>query len=153
MAATLWNNEIRSKGQDFPSAVAWMQEDAEPGDVIIAPHHTYFWGVSRYWIGPRWGSVMEVQGWPGSERWEQIYEQLGATWRERLRLEGKTRSVAANGREIFIGHRKHSRFEEANRIWIVGDGSEELDWLPELGFEEERHRDFRDLSVRLYTRD
>ncbi len=149
--ATLWNNEIRSKAHDFPSAVTWIQSEAQPDDVVLAPHHAYFWGVNRYWIGPRWGSVMEIQGWPGSERWEQIYEELGETWRQRLRLEGKTRSVTTDeGPEIFIGYRPDDRFEEAPRIWVVGGGGDRLDWLEDFGFQEEEQRDFQGLGARLY---
>ncbi|MFP4147309.1 MAG: glycosyltransferase family 39 protein [Halorhodospira sp.] len=152
--AVVLNNQIRSKGYDYPSAVTWMQEHAEPGDMVVAPHHANFWGVNRYWIGPRWGSVMEVQGWPGSERWQQLYERLGETWRKRLRLEGRTRSVTTNnGQEIWIGYREHSRFAEADRIWVVASSADQLEWLPELGFEEERYQEFRGLPVRLYTRD
>ncbi|MFZ0423995.1 MAG: hypothetical protein WAL80_14055 [Xanthobacteraceae bacterium] len=146
-----------SKLTNYDAAAAIIARDLNPDDVIYVPENVSFWGIARYLVGPDWGSPLAIQD-PTkpdfSGRWDSLLAKLGPTWRSRLHLEPKSRTIMVSGQPLVVGWSPPDQIDHARRVWVVTHETGQPDQtLPLLdGFFEVSHTSSPGLTVHLLAR-
>ena len=115
---------IRSGGgtvTGFLDAARMIRAEARPGDVVMVPQLSMFWGMAWYLDGPDWGSPLAIAPLP-SRPWQAVYRRLGPHLVERLRLMPTGDTVAApGGLTLLVGSDGSAvlRAAAAPGIWLV----------------------------------
>jgi len=115
-ATTPWKTQYRE-------AAAYLRENVQMGDIVYIPNQVTYWGIARYLVGPRWGSLLEVQDPvdPDKSRlWPGIYRRLGPRILERLHLIPRTRRTDGFRAPLYIGWSPLPEAKNARVIWLVG---------------------------------
>ena len=110
--------ETRIYGNYAPAA-AHIVANAQPGDIVIVPHVSVFWGILRYAVGPSWGHPLHVMPLQSNEAWSKLKSRLGPVWVDRIGLNPSTDYVLHNGVKYVIGTSAEHHTGESSRIWII----------------------------------
>jgi mannosyltransferase len=106
----------------YEELARYLADEAKPGEVIYAPDAATFWGVSRYLIGPDWGTIFEVQD--GAEllrlkKWQRIYALLGPTLAGQLGLLPSGRRLDSFRVPLFIGFSPLPDLANVTAVWLL----------------------------------
>jgi mannosyltransferase len=116
IATTPWKTQYREAAQ-------YLQENARAGDIVYIPDHVTYWGVARYLVGPRWGSLLEVEDPINPDRsqfWPGIYRRLGPNILQHLHLIPRTRRTDGFRAPLYVGWTPLPEAKHAGVIWVVG---------------------------------
>lgn len=105
--------------ENFKPAGEYLQAHAQPGDVVVAPSLSVFWGVLRYSGQPAWGEPLTVMPLTSNSVWTRIKQKLGPTVSERLGLNPTTDTVEIRGVRYVIANQPASQPAAGGRIWVV----------------------------------
>lgn len=114
----MWAQEPHEPENYQPSA-RYILENTRPGDVVVIPHPSVYWGIMRYAVGPRWGYPLEVMSLENNDKWAALERKLGPNWTMRLGLIPETDHVDSQGVCYVIGNNAGSCFKESARLWVV----------------------------------
>jgi hypothetical protein len=92
------------------------------GEIVYAPDAATFWGVSRYLIGPEWGTIFQVQDSAELSRlkkWQRLYALLGPDTAARLGLLPTSRSLQAFRAPLFLGSSPLPDMTNVSAVWLV----------------------------------
>lgn len=150
MTVTSLGQNGDGRKMEYREAAAFLQQNAQAGDLILVPEYVTFWGIARYFAGPSWGNLLKIEEpiRPGtSPAWDSIYAHLGSEWLFWLNLVPDHRVIEAQGNRMMIGHSPDPTMREPRRIWIVGSGvlhPEDLDLCSPIS---RRMTQFRGIAV------
>lgn len=118
-----WATRAPQLGQ-YDKAAAHLTTRAVPGDIVVAPDLSSYWGLVRYAVGPEWGRPLEVLPLVANPMWSRVQEKLGPNWTERLMLRPLTDHVSRDGVKYIMGEdvRAHS-LTQSRRVWIFQKSS------------------------------
>ena len=105
--------------ENYKSAGLHLKAYAEPGDVVVIPNLSVFWGIARYAVSPEWGQPLDVMPLESNELWEKLKRRLGNSWVSRLHLAASTDFVEANQVKYVVGKDARHHLANAARVWIV----------------------------------
>lgn len=105
--------------ENYKPAGLHILASVQPGDVVVVPNLSVFWGIVRYAVGPNWGLPLEVMPLKSSESWENLKKRLGDSWSSRLHLIPKVDNVVANGVTYVVGKEALHHLHDSPRVWIV----------------------------------
>jgi mannosyltransferase len=110
------------KPDPYREVARYLDQQTRPGEIIYAPEGATFWGVSRYLIGPDWGSMLKVQDAEQLDKlkkWRRIYSLLGPQVLERLGLLPQTRRLDAFKIPVFTGSSPLPDLQGVKAIWLI----------------------------------
>lgn len=116
--ATLPWSRLMSPGEQFKPAAQAVAAAARPGDVVVVPNVSVFWGVMRYANTAQWGRPLEVMP-PDNASWEALKRKLGPTWTSRLGLDRTTDRVDAGGITYIVGEPRDVTVPAGGSVWLV----------------------------------
>lgn len=103
----------------YQDAGRYLAAKAQPGDVVVVPNVSVYWGVLRYAVGPAWGKPLEVMPLEPNLQWAGLTEKLGPAVTETLGLQPKTNTVMHKGVRYTIGQDARKATTEAKQVWVV----------------------------------
>ena len=113
---------LLAQGEAYAAAAHSVRERARPGDVVVVPNVSVFWGVVRYAIGPSWGQPLSILPPPNPE-WERLNERiaktLGPDAPRRLGLVPERDFVDADGVRYVLGQNVAAETAAAGHVWLV----------------------------------
>ena len=106
----------------YEELARYLADEAKPGEVIYAPDAATFWGVSRYLIGPDWGTIFQVQD-PAElsrlKKWQRLYAVLGPTAAGHLGLLPVGRRLDNFRVPMFIGFSPLPDLANVTAVWLL----------------------------------
>ncbi len=103
-----------------PAALA-VRDGVVPGDVVVVPNVSVYWGIVRYAVGPRWGRPLEVMS-PPNAQWRALGERL-ARWpgldARAIGLAPERDFVDHDGVRYLIGGDALDATMNAPHVWVV----------------------------------
>jgi hypothetical protein len=122
------------KLQHYRDLAHYLAERAKTGEIIYAPDNATFWGVSRYLIGPDWGSILIVHDpmeLPHLKKWQLLYGLLGPDRLRRLGLVPEGRRLDSFRIPMFIGQPPLPELQTATAVWLINsNGPPTVDLRP-----------------------
>lgn len=112
----------QAQSEGYAAAARAVRDRATPGDLVVVPSVSVFWGVARYAVGPEWGSPLAVMPPPNAE-WAGLNERLARTFGtsvpQRLGLVPARHVVDAGGVRYLIGDDAVAESATAPHVWLV----------------------------------
>lgn len=96
-----------------------VRQLARPGDVVVVPNVSVYWGIMRYAVGEDWGKPLEIMPLQPNPQWEGIFRKLGPERTALLGLRPASDHVVANGVRYVIGPDARRLTAGAGRVWVV----------------------------------
>jgi mannosyltransferase len=96
-----------------------LRQLAHPGDVVIVPNVSVFWGVMRYAVGEDWGKPLEIMPLQPNPQWDGVFRKLGPGLTQTLGLRPASDHVVANGITYVIGPDARHMTANVERVWVV----------------------------------
>jgi mannosyltransferase len=93
-------------------------QSAQPGDVVVVPNVSVYWGVMRYAVGENWGRPLSVMP-PANAQWEGVFRKLGPEKTALLGLRPASDHVVSHGVTYLLGEDARRLTAGANRVWVV----------------------------------
>ena len=128
----------QAQGEAFEPAARYLTERVRPGDVVVIPNVSVYWGILRYAVGSDWGRPLETMSEPNAQ-WRGLFAKIdktfGATTANRLGLRPKTNLVESRGVRYMIGQDARRETANASRVWIVKRDRYEVNVLIDAKFE------------------
>lgn len=116
--ATLpWSRRLLPQENFGPLGKALAQR-VRPGDIVVVPRISVFWGVLRYAVGPEWGRPLEVMA-RSNPQWQAVKTRLGQAWTHRLGLDPATDAIDAAGVRYLHGSALMQPLQAGSRVWVV----------------------------------
>jgi mannosyltransferase len=138
-----------------------VRQLVRPGDVVVVPNVSVYWGVMRYAVGENWGQPLGILPLQANAQWNKIFAKLGPTATERLGLRPTSDHVIVKQVSYAIGEDARQTTANAQRVWVVQRNGYKVD--AQLGGRFVRTSVTRppysgtpgpdDLAISLYTRD
>jgi len=120
------------KPDHYRELARYLAEQVKPGEIIYAPDAATFWGVSRYLIGPDWGTIFQVQDTAELSRlkkWQRMYAVLGPTAAGHLGLLPTGRRLDSFRVSMFIGFSPLPDLANVTAVWLLVSDDVSLDDL------------------------
>lgn len=114
----LWVQEARIS-ENYKSAANYLIARSRPGDVVVVPNVSAFWGIMRYAVGADWGRPLAIMPRQSNEAWTKLKANLSQVWLERMSLTPVTDFVDSRRVRYVIGNVAQDSSSNAARIWIV----------------------------------
>ena len=112
----------QAQPEAYAAAAAMVHDNALPGDVVIVPNVSVYWGIARYAIGPRWGRPLSVMP-PLNPEWLRLNDRLaktfGADTPKHLGLVPDGDIVDSHGVRYVIGTAAAADTHDAPHVWTV----------------------------------
>lgn len=121
----------------YQESAQYVVAKAEPGDIVVVPNVSVYWGVLRYAVGPNWGKPLEVMPLENNAQWASLTAKLGPELTGLLGLLPGTDTVTHNGVRYAIGQDARKATAQAKRVWVVHRDGYQVD--VELGGPFVRH--------------
>jgi hypothetical protein len=96
-----------------------VRQMAKPGDVVVVPNVSVYWGVMRYAVGERWGKPLEIMPMEANDQWKKIFNKLGPKPTAMLGLHPVSDHVTSNGVTYAIGEDAKRLTANAQRVLVV----------------------------------
>ena len=108
----------------YDKAAEYLATRATPGDLVVAPDLSSYWGLARYAVGPAWGQPLEVLPVVANPMWSRVQEKLGPVWAERLKLKPRTDQVVRGEVRYVMGDDvQHHAIGQSRRVWVFQKSS------------------------------
>lgn len=137
IAVLVWSGMLQTshphKIDHFRELARFLSDHVRAGDIIIAPGDSTFWGISRYLIGPDWGSILIVHdaALMREKRWQLVSALLAEKRLERQRLVPLTQRLDGFRVPMFIGSAPRPELAAASGVWVISfDTETEVDLRP-----------------------
>lgn len=118
ISTLLWAQDFRIAG-NYQSAARYLVTHTRPGDIVIVPNVSMFWGIARYAVGPAWGHPLDVMPLQSNEAWTKLKARLGGEWVDLLNLTPATDYVDSRQVRYVIGNEAKVHTLNARQVWIV----------------------------------
>lgn len=106
-------------GDAYASAGRYLKASLKPGDVVVVPNISVYWGICRYVIGYNWGKPLEIMPMQNNPQWQKLIDKLGANRAAMMGLFPRSDSVTSNDVVFVIGQEAASHTTTAARVWVV----------------------------------
>ncbi len=97
----------------------YLVEHARPGDSVIIPNVSVFWGVMRYADKAQWGEPLTTMPLQNNDQWQALTNRLGPTLTAALKLQPESDSVMVNGIRYIVGTDATHYELSGGRVWMV----------------------------------
>jgi len=114
----LWVSNQHSSGNYQPAA-SYIVANSKPGDVVIVPNVSVYWGIMRYAVDSDWGLPLTTMPLKSNEAWTNLKNKLGPYWVRQLDLNPKTDYIDSKGVRYVIGTEARHHLENKSRAWVV----------------------------------
>ncbi len=104
--------------ESYQAAAAYVKQRALPGDLVIAPHLSVYWGVMFYAEGADWGLPLAIRP-PDNPQWRNLMAKLGAERSKALSLVPEKAFVDAGGIRYCVGSDAVACASGARRVWVI----------------------------------
>lgn len=109
----------RQWAENYKPAGTYIAGSVRPGDIVIVPSLSVYWGIMRYAVSFQWGEPLSVIPLPETARWVTLKQRLGPQLVSRLHLLPTTNSVEHAGVRYVVGTDGIGPIQLCNRIWLV----------------------------------
>lgn len=117
-ATTLpWSGSMLPQ-ESYQAAAAYVKQNAAPGDIVIVPHLSVFWGVMFYAEGAGWGQPLAVRP-ADNPQWRKLTAKLGNELSTALSLYPGKPYVEFGGIRYCVGTDFSACASGAKRAWVV----------------------------------
>jgi mannosyltransferase len=96
-----------------------VRQSVQPGDVVVVPNVSVYWGVMRYAVGENWGKPLDILPLEANAQWNGVFNKLGPKWTGTLGLRPASDHVVANNVAYVIGEDARRMTTAAQRVWVV----------------------------------
>lgn len=155
MASGLWYGAVeRDIAENYKPAATHLAAQVKPGDMVVIPTPSVYWGILRYAVGPDWGEPLSIMPLQDNESWSRLKQKLGPGLSHALGLNPAADFIESQGVRYVIGADARAAGNNHGRLWLVHrrayqDRHQEDIALPDL-FRQESIQWFGDeLSVSL----
>ncbi|MEW7849594.1 hypothetical protein AB2N08_12910 [Massilia aurea] len=104
--------------ESYQAAAAYVKQRALPGDMVIAPHLSVYWGVMFYAEGADWGFPLAIRP-PDNPQWRNLTAKLGAERSQALSLIPEKAFVDAGGIRYCVGSDVAACASGVRRAWVI----------------------------------
>ena len=112
----------QAQPEGYASAARSVRDRAVPGDVVVVPNVSVFWGIARYAVGPTWGKPLEILP-PPNEEWTRLDRRIASTFGaeapQRLGLVPLRNFVDHDGVRYVLGNDALDETRQAVHVWLV----------------------------------
>lgn len=102
----------------YAATARQIRQSAQPGDVVVVPNVSVYWGVMRYAVGENWGRPLDIMP-PANAQWEAIFRKLGPEKTALLGLRPSSDHVVSHDVTYLLGEDARGLTANANRVWVV----------------------------------
>jgi uncharacterized membrane protein len=96
-----------------------VKQMARPGDIVVVPNVSIYWGVMRYAVGDDWGQPLSILPLQANAQWNGIFSKLGPKWTGILGLRPTRDYVMSNNVMYVIGEDARRLTTTAGRVLVV----------------------------------
>lgn len=96
-----------------------VKQLAQPGDVVVVPNVSVYWGVMRYAVGEHWGKPLEILPLEANAQWNSLFRKLGPELTSKLGLHPVSDQVVSNDVAYVVGDDARRATTNARRVWVV----------------------------------
>jgi hypothetical protein len=96
-----------------------VKQSVQPGDVVVVPNVSVYWGVMRYAVGENWGKPLAILPLEANAQWNGVFNKLGPKLTGTLGLRPDTDHVVSNNVAYVIGEDARRMTTDAQRVWVV----------------------------------
>lgn len=138
-----------------------VKQMVRPGDVVVVPNVSVYWGVMRYAVGETWGQPLGILPLHANAQWSGIFAKLGPKATNMLGLRPVSDHVVFNNVRYVVGEDARQATASAGRVLVVQRNNYNVD--AQLGARFVRESIARptsngrqgpdDLAISLYIRD
>ncbi len=115
-------SERQAQAAGYAAAAIDLRSLAVPGDVVVVPNVSVYWGIARYAIGSHWGRPLAVMPAP-NEDWTRLNRRIdrffGDGTAERMGLVPESDFVESAGVRYVLDGDAVAATRDANRVWMV----------------------------------
>ena len=104
--------------ESYQAAAVYVKQRAVPGDIVIAPHLSVYWGVMFYAEGADWGLPLAIRP-PDNPQWRNLTTKLGAERSQALSLIPEKAYVDAGGIRYCVGSDVAACARGVKRAWVI----------------------------------
>ncbi len=105
--------------ESYRPAAEHVAGQARPGDVVLVPNVSVYWGIVRYAVGPRWGHPLDVMPMTDNPAWAGLKKKLGPGLAERLGLNPARDTIQHGGIRYVIGNTLSQGVAPGHSIFLV----------------------------------
>lgn len=116
--ATIPWSQRQLPGENYASAGRTIALFARPGDVVVVPNVSVYWGVMRYAADAQWGRPLEILP-ADNAAWQALKRKLGPEWTRRLSLEQRSDRVVIKGITYIVGEPRDVAAPAGGSVWLV----------------------------------
>jgi len=141
LAADLWSGQMeRHLVANYQPAARYVAENARPGDQVVIPSGSVFWGVMRYGVAPRWGTPLAIMPLRDSPQWTTLKAKIGPRLVALLGLTPTADHIDHGGVSYIMGTEIASDIPPCGRIWVVHRNNYERRGQETITFPHPMHR-------------
>jgi hypothetical protein len=118
IGSLLWVHDNHLSGNYEPAA-SYLKSHTKPGDVVVVPNVSVFWGVLRYAVSPTWGHPLTTLPMQSNPAWTKLKNKLGPRSVQFLKLNPKVDHVDADGIRYVIGNESNEYTKGAGQVLMV----------------------------------
>lgn len=96
-----------------------VSQMVQPGDVVVVPNVSVYWGVMRYAVGENWGKPLGILPLQANSQWNGIFARLGPKATEMLGLRPTSDQVLFNNAHYVVGEDARQATASARRVLVV----------------------------------
>lgn len=104
--------------ESYEAAAKYVKQNVAPGDVVIVPHLSVYWGVMFYAEGGEWGLPLAIRP-ADNAQWRNLLAKLGNDLSQALFLVPEKPYVEFGGVRYCVGTDVTSCAGGAKRAWVV----------------------------------
>lgn len=105
--------------ENYLPAASYVRSRAQPGDVVVVPNLSVYWGILRYAVSPRWGHPLEIMPMRSNADWTSLKDKLGPRLSDQFGLNPARDYVDHLGVRYIVGENSTGHISATGRIWIV----------------------------------
>lgn len=117
-AAALPLMRYQMSSDAYAATARQILQSAQPGDVVVVPNVSVYWGVMRYAVGENWGKPLDIMP-PANAQWEAVFRKLGTEKTSMLGLRPSSDHVVSREVTYLLGEDARRLTANANRVWVV----------------------------------
>ncbi|RZI57136.1 MAG: hypothetical protein EOP37_21535 [Rubrivivax sp.] len=117
-ATTLPWSQRQLPPENYAPAGRAIAAAVRPGDLVVVPNVSVYWGVMRYATTPQWGRPLEILP-PDNASWQALKRKLGPDWVRCLSLTQTGDRVEFNGVTYVIGEPRDLALAPGGSLWVV----------------------------------